>query len=180
MVNIFLIKLLTFLNIFLCFSILPTTNPIYSAFILIIIFLTSAFILLTLNIKFLSFVIIILYAGAISILFLFIIFTLNLKSQTSKIKLSLQSSLIIILSILKIISSLLISLFTNESSTAVSYQIFKSAAIINRIEFEWNEIEQIGNLFYSHYGLLFLLIGYILLLVMIGVVLISKTLNFNK
>ena len=87
MIWLYLIKTIAFLISILAWFITFLTNPIHSAFCLIVVFLLTSFLFLILNIKFLGFVILILYAGAISILFLFITFTINIKlSQISKEK----------------------------------------------------------------------------------------------
>lgn len=179
MFNLLILKTLTFLSIFFCICLITTTNPIYSAFILIILFLLTSIIFLILNIKFLTFVIIILYAGAISILFLFIIFTLNLKQQALKIKANLLSKIIVFLSVLKLNCTLVITLLTTSSSFPHAYTVLKNKIVALETSFEFNEIELIGNILYAHYWFLFLIISYILLLVMIGIVIIAKSLNFE-
>jgi len=174
-----LIKSLTILSIFLCIYLISTTNPIYAAFALIALFLITAAIFLILNIKFLTFVIIILYAGAVSILFLFIIFTLNLKTQGARLESSLVSKAVTGLALIKIGSTLVTSSLTNATSATDSFFEIKNFNLLNKLSFEWNEIELVGNLLYSHYSLLFLVVSYILLLVMVGIVTISNSLNFT-
>lgn len=174
-----ILKTLTFLSIFLCICLVATTNPIYSAFSLIALFLLTSAIFLILNIKFLTFVIIILYAGAVSILFLFIIFTLNLKAVRAPITINLISSAVLVVALCKIGSALLTALLTNETNTTGLHLELISSTLPARLTFEWHEIELVGNLLYSHYVVLFLLVSYILLLVMVGVVVIARTLNFT-
>ncbi len=68
------------------------------------IFLLIALLFLLLNIKFLGFIILILYAGAISILFLFITFTINIRySQILKEKV-LEQKFFVYLSLIKLAS----------------------------------------------------------------------------
>lgn len=57
-------------------------NPINSLFCLIGVFLNAIILLLTLHVEFLSMIFLIVYIGAIAILFLFVIMLLNLQHLT--------------------------------------------------------------------------------------------------
>lgn len=65
-------------------AIIFMSNPIYSLLVLICIFLYSAFLLLSLHIQFIALIYIIIYIGAIAILFLFVLMMFNLKQLTHK------------------------------------------------------------------------------------------------
>ena len=75
-------------SFFLLFSILIiinallvifSTNPIYSIFYLILVFLNGAILLLLSFIDFLSIIILVVYVGAIAVLFLFVVMMMNIK-----------------------------------------------------------------------------------------------------
>ena len=68
-------------SVFFSFLIIGSKNPIHAIFSLILTFITVVFIMIGyLECEFLSIVFLIVYVGAVSILFLFIIMLLNIKN----------------------------------------------------------------------------------------------------
>lgn len=67
-------------TIILALSVMLAKNPINSLFCLIGVFLNAILILLSIRVEFLSMIFLIVYLGAIAILFLFVIMLLNLKN----------------------------------------------------------------------------------------------------
>lgn len=61
------------------FMVILSINPIYSIFNLILIFIGITIILLFLNVDFIAMLFLIIYIGAVAVLFLFVIMMLNLK-----------------------------------------------------------------------------------------------------
>ena len=104
----YIIYILTFLILFFSGVIIITRNPVHAAFSLISVFFFVGYLLYMLKMTFLALVIIILYAGAISILFLFIIFTVNLD-ESSKIFDNITSKAIVFAFSLKFSISTLLS-----------------------------------------------------------------------
>lgn len=78
---VFLFYLLSLLAVFSALMVVLSKSPINSVIYLIITFLTIAGHYILLNAQFLAVVHIIVYAGAIMVLFLFVIMLLNLNSQ---------------------------------------------------------------------------------------------------
>ena len=78
---VFLFYLLSLLAVFSALMVVLSKSPINSVIYLIITFLTIAGHYVLLNAQFLAVVHIIVYAGAIMVLFLFVIMLLNLNSQ---------------------------------------------------------------------------------------------------
>lgn len=66
--------------IFLSGLVVLNTNPIYSLASLILVFFSAAVFLLSLKINFLAMIYLIIYIGAIAILFLFVIMMFNLRN----------------------------------------------------------------------------------------------------
>jgi NADH:ubiquinone oxidoreductase subunit 6 (subunit J) len=60
--------------------ILWVKNPLHAVFSLILVFINSALLLLSLDVNFIALVYVVLYVGAICVLFLFVVMTLNLRS----------------------------------------------------------------------------------------------------
>jgi len=64
-------------------GVILSKNPINSLFCLIGVFLNAILLLLTIRVEFLSMIFLIVYIGAIAILFLFVIMLLNLRNLNS-------------------------------------------------------------------------------------------------
>lgn len=67
-------------------GVIASKNPIYSVLCLIIVFFSISALYILMNAQFLAIVNIIVYAGAIMVLFLFVIMLMNLNSQAGPIK----------------------------------------------------------------------------------------------
>jgi len=78
---IFLHNILLVLTIFFAFNVYFSRNPIESVLFLILVFCSSSFILFIINSEFLGLIFVIIYVGAIAVLFLFIIMLLNIKEK---------------------------------------------------------------------------------------------------
>ena len=81
--NFFAFFLFCFIFIFSIFLI-TFLNPVYALICLIVIFFSSAVFLLTLKVNFLAMIYLIIYIGAIAILFLFVIMMFNLRELTQQ------------------------------------------------------------------------------------------------
>jgi NADH-quinone oxidoreductase subunit J len=65
------------LIIALCCSVLHFENPVYSVLSLLLVFLLAALLLLQLNVEFLAYTYIIVYVGAVVLLFVFVVFMIG-------------------------------------------------------------------------------------------------------
>jgi NADH-quinone oxidoreductase subunit J len=74
-----LIYFLEILGIVSSIMVIGFKNPVHSVFYLIVTFCISACLLLTLTVDFLSIIFIVVYVGAIAVLFLFVVMMLNIK-----------------------------------------------------------------------------------------------------
>ncbi len=82
MITTYLFYLLAFLSIMFGLMVVFAKNPVHSVLYLVITFFTIAGQYVLLNAQFLAAVHIIVYAGAIMVLFLFVIMLLNLNKET--------------------------------------------------------------------------------------------------
>lgn len=147
-------------------------NPVHSVLFLILTFFNSSAILLLLNAEFLALIFIIIYVGAIAVLFLFVVMMLNIKVATTS---NTFKPLIFLVSIVLIIQ---LFLFLEKSFTSWNFQsgdFFQDLGLIFDIT---NNIEVIGQTLYNSFIIPFLLAGLILLVAMIGA--INLTLNFSS
>jgi NADH-quinone oxidoreductase subunit J len=162
------------LSIIILFSvaIIVSNNPIFSVIFLIFTFCGASIILALFNVDFLSSLFIIIYVGAISILFLFVIMMLNIKVYSFK-----KSSLAFFVPILNIISFLLFNEFC-----VMFKEIFSNHIIdYNHINLDYETISATtvyGQTLYNYFLVCILFAGVILLISMIGA--ISLTLVFKN
>jgi NADH:ubiquinone oxidoreductase subunit 6 (subunit J) len=81
--HLWMYLLFSFVIIFFSFFLIFISNPIYSVISLIIIYFFVAFVLLCFETYFLSVIFILIYLGAVVVLFLFIVMMLNIKIQNT-------------------------------------------------------------------------------------------------
>lgn len=140
-------------------------NPINSVLALIFCFINTSGIFILLKAEFLAMLFIIIYVGAIAILFLFIIMMIDMKntkynSAYGNNKLSIIISLIII-------SELIILIL-------MGFKDYKPRILYNMVRYPLSNIDQIGNVLYTKYILNFQISGIILLTAMVGSIILTN------
>jgi len=161
--------MLVFLNIILLFSALfvwLSENPVHSVLFLVISFLSSASICFCFGADFLGLVFIIIYVGAIAVLFLFVVMMLDIKLT----KINFNNIIYFILFFLTIFMHLYLLnsfIFINFDFINFTFLNFDTLGI----EF------YLAQTLYNYFLLGFLLAGIILLVAMLGSILL--TLNFS-
>lgn len=150
-----------------------TENPVHSVLFLILTFFNSSGILLLLNAEFLALIFVIVYVGAIAVLFLFVVMMLNIKvSSTNNIS---YTPFAFLLSILLIIQ---IFLFLEKSFVSWNFWSLEFCEDAFLVFDTIGNIEILGQALYGSFLLPFLLAGLILLVAMLGA--INLTLNFSS
>ena len=66
-------------------GVISSKNPVYAVLYLILAFLNSAILFLLLNAEFLAMLLIVVYVGAVAVLFLFVVMMLNINQEEKKI-----------------------------------------------------------------------------------------------
>ena len=180
-----------------------STNTIYSAFFLILVFTNSTGLLLISEVEFLSIMLIIIYVGAITVLFLFVIMMLDVNILIDKNKINDNFGylpIIFLISFIFFIETFIMfskifttyfhlinnSFFTKKVNTLFffhdsmkeNFEIFVDVKpflknFINQLDIITN-IETIGQILYSYYSFFFLVSGIILLIALIGAVTLTK------
>jgi NADH-quinone oxidoreductase subunit J len=154
-------------------------NTVYSVFFLILVFVNSSGLLLLSEIEFLAFMLIIIYVGAITILFLFVIMMLDIPIQSKGIS---NFGYIPILSFITFIFFIETILMFSKNftlyyhmiiSSPLHFYFYKKNDLINEIDFISN-IETLGQILYTYYSVFFLMAGIILLIALIGAVSLTK------
>ncbi len=155
-----LFSIFAFVAVVTGIMVITRKNPVISALFLIINFFSIAGLYLLLNAQFLAVAQVIVYAGAIMVLFLFVIMLLNLENEQA-IKEKLKKGVVnlaIILGIAFVIEFIL---------------VYWKAPVKNNIK-NIGTIEQIGQVLYTDYSLAFLAIGFLLITATIGAILLAK------
>lgn len=171
----FLHYFLLFMFVLCTVFVLISENPVHSVLFLILTFCISAAILFIFNVEFLALIFIIIYVGAIAILFLFVVMMLNVKinSFISFIKLPFLLFLSFILFL--IIFYFLNGVFVYEQNIIffkLPYQIFNF--LIDNLA----NADVLGQILFNSFLSCFLIAGLILLVAMVGA--ISLTLNYRS
>jgi NADH-quinone oxidoreductase subunit J len=167
----FILWVFKVLIIFSVFMVVHSANPIHSVLFLILVFCNSAGVVLLLKAEFLAMVFVVVYVGAIAVLFLFVVMMLNIK--TVELNYSVLSylpigGLIVVLLTIQI-SLLVYKNLSNIINDGFVYSIWLD--LLNSV----SNIEVIGQLIYTYYFDLFLLCGIILLVAMIGAIVLTLT-----
>lgn len=169
-------------SIFLVFSAAMTVfsqHPVFSLLFLVSSFLFSSFLLLLLECEFLALLFVVIYVGAIAVLFLFAIMMLEFKlynlakNLTKYIPVGLVFGLILFTPLLQQIS--------DQFAANTSFDNFVYNKYGNWFDLadSVTYVEVYGQILYSYFILQFLVSGLILLVVLIGVVYLTNTHN-NK
>jgi NADH-quinone oxidoreductase subunit J len=155
-------------------------NPIESVLFLILAFCNTAAILFIFNVEFLGLLFIIIYVGAVAVLFLFIIMMLNIKNQdNSVLNVSYLKSIYDKVKFF-IFSFFVIALFlflqnTFQQDTFLFFdRNFDFVSVFDQL----NNIDVIGQVLYNYFIICFLLAGLVLLIALIGAIVL--TLRFNS
>lgn len=156
-------------------------NTVYSVFFLILVFVNSSGLLLISEIEFLAFMLIIIYVGAITILFLFVIMMLDIPIQNKR-KENTNFGYLPILSFLTFIFFTETILMCSKNFTLYYHMIyssklysffFKRKMFIMELDPITN-IETLGQILYTYYSIFFLIAGIILLIALIGAIALTK------
>jgi NADH-quinone oxidoreductase subunit J len=139
-------------------------NPVSSAFSLIVSFAGVAALFLGLNAYFIATIQILVYAGAIMVLFLFIIMLLDLKTEERRSfsMAGLVGGAVVGVSLL----ACLVTVLTRMGAKDVSMPALAAGRI--------RDVEAIGQVIYSEYPFPLQVVGVLLLVATVGVVVLSK------
>jgi NADH-quinone oxidoreductase subunit J len=157
-----------------------STNTIYSAFFLILAFTNSTGLLLISEVEFLSIMLIIIYVGAITVLFLFVIMMLDINILIDKNNSKNFGYLPIIFLISFVFFLETFLMFSKVFTTyyhLIEQSFYKNDAFYKNFITQLDNItniETIGHVLYTYYAFFFLAAGIILLIALIGAVTLTK------
>lgn len=154
---------LSFLTVLSAVMVVISKNPIHSVLYLILTFFTLSGHYILLNAQFLAAVNIIVYAGAIMVLFLFVIMFLNMKQDQEDAKNNLT----------KIAAAIV-----GGTMFIILFGAYRKSVIPGLDEQQFDSqigmIENLGHLLFRDYLLPFELVSILLLVAMVGAVMLGK------
>ena len=159
--------------VFSAIMVIVSRNTVYSVFFLILVFVSVSILFIMIGAEFLGMIMLIVYVGAVSVLFLFVVMMLNVgekaimppirKGLINNISIGSIVGVIIFLELLVVIGGWKYTgTFVSLSSANLSQNLTNTQAL--------------GNILYTEYIHLFQISGMILLVAMIGAI----TLTFSK
>ena len=161
--------------------VIQARNPVHSVLFLILVFFNAAGMLVLLGLDFFAMIFLVVYIGAIAVLFLFVVMMLNIKIAEINEKRLRYLPIGGVLGILFLFEVLLI--VDNDLIPLVVPQtlLFSGEKSLSSLDFKnWSEsvstspnIQAIGNLVYTYYFYFFLMASMILLVAMIGAIVLT-------
>lgn len=154
-----------------------SNNHVYSVLFLILSFVISAIILIMFEVEFIGLLFIMVYVGAVAVLFLFVVMMINVKKKSYQIKnptiiyLNLIAGLFLWI---KLYTTINATFFNSADNDAILYPFNYTLIQFDNL----SNIEVIGQALYNGYNVAFILAGFILLVALIGS--IHLTINFKE
>jgi len=159
--------------VFASIMVTVSRNTVYSVFFLILVFISIAILFIMIGAEFLGMIMLIVYVGAVAVLFLFVVMMLNITEQLTER--SSRKGLVNNISIGSIVGVIIFL----ELLVVVGGWKYKGTFVplstIN-LNLDISNTHALGNILYTDYIHLFQISGMILLVAMIGAI----TLTFSK
>ena len=164
------------ITVFAALMVTVSRNTVYSVFFLILVFITVSILFIMIGAEFLGMIMLIVYVGAVAVLFLFVVMMLNITEQLAKkpsrkgfinnISVGTIIGIIIFLELLVVLGGWKYKgVFTPLSATNLNLEI--------------SNTHSLGNVLYTDYIHLFQISGMILLVAMIGAITLTFTRREN-
>jgi len=169
-VHTIIFYIFSFIAIFSAIMVVASKNTIHSVFFLILDFISISCLFIMIGAEFLGMIMLIVYVGAVAILFLFVVMMLNVAQQKNEWFASRDSSAHIPI-------GLLVSLIIFFELIIVIGGWKYKPDLVDSISIEINSsvtnTQSLGNVIYTDYIHLFQLSGMILLVAMIGAIVLT-------
>lgn len=196
MITVFLQDIFAGAAVISSLLVITSKNPVISVLFLISVFVSSAIYLMFTGISFIGISYIIVYVGAIAILFLFILMMINIKltdilevgsDYTKNLPLALIIGALFIVAIASSITNLnlfrtsILQLMNNvvvtgisEMNSAVAVQTTIAPVQVDSYLRDFTQIESLGHNLYTNSALLLIITSFILLLSMLAPIMLSS------
>ena len=178
--NFLILDFFSLISIFCAISVIINKNPVISVLYLIGLFLSIASYLITIGLSFIGLSYLLVYVGAVSILFLFILMLINVRISEllSETWNSIPLMLIIGFSLNSIFLKSIPSNSDFENFNFFSFDDSKEILLVT--DSDWDSIlaeiyhiNSIGSVLYTSYSIWLLITSVILLLAMVGAIVIT-------
>jgi len=159
--------------VFAAIMVIVSRNTVYSVFFLILVFISISILFIMIGAEFLGMIMLIVYVGAVAVLFLFVVMMLNITEQLTK-----QSSRKGLVNNISVGSIVGVIIFLELLVVVGGWKYkgtFVPLSTIN-LNLDISNTHALGNILYTDYIHLFQISGMILLVAMIGAI----TLTFSK
>ena len=160
-------------TVFAAIMVTVSRNTVYSVFFLILVFISIAILFIMIGAEFLGMIMLIVYVGAVAVLFLFVVMMLNITEQVTKR--SSRRGLINNISVGSIVGAIIFL----ELLVVIGGWKYKGNFVplsATNFNSDISNTHALGNILYTDYIHLFQISGMILLVAMIGAI----TLTFSK
>jgi NADH-quinone oxidoreductase subunit J len=139
-------------------------NPVASALSLVVSFLGLAALFMSLDAFFIGIIQVLVYAGAVMVLFLFIIMLLDLRAEERR-----KTNIVVVLGGIAVALALFVQICVVVGQLRGAHQRFPALASPRS-----DDVHQIGLLLFDNYNLPFQIIAVLVLVATIGVIVLSK------
>jgi NADH:ubiquinone oxidoreductase subunit 6 (subunit J) len=164
-------------------------NPVHSILFLVLVFCNSAGLLILLETEFLAMIFLVVYIGAIVVLFLFVVMMLNIRItglKESPLRYVPIGCLVLVIffgETLSVIDGDLVPFFSGlvleRDSQITLLQEGLNLVVWSNATSPMTNIGVLGELLYTHYFYCFLMASLILLVAMLGAILLTMRKQFN-
>ena len=160
----------SFIVVFSSFLVIFVSNPVHSVLFLIFTFFNAAIIFLIFEAEFLAMTLLIVYVGAVAVLFLFVVMMLNISESIIK-----EGFLRYFPFGLLLISIFLIELFMIFNSDKIIFPESGLLKINEIMNLGMDNTKSLGLFLYTDYFIIFQISGFLLLLAMIGAIVLAHS-----
>ena len=172
--NIVAFYIISSITVLSCLSVVFSSNPVHSVLFLIFTFFNVSILFLLSNAEFLAMTLIIVYVGAVAVLFLFVVMMLNINEVLIKegfLKYFPFGFILITIFLLELFFVFKDITLRNTSSSKMNISELLNKGNTNT--------ESIGMFLYTDFFIVFQISGFLLLVAMIGAIVLAKNENLN-
>ncbi|KAA0698373.1 NADH-quinone oxidoreductase subunit J [Neorhizobium sp. P12A] len=160
--------LFAFIAVASAFMVISARNPVHSVLFLILTFFNAAGLFLLLGAEFLAMILLVVYVGAVAVLFLFVVMMLDIDFS------ELRSGILNYAPIGAVIGLILAAeLIVVVGGSVISPQVAKSVAMPIPALTERTNTAALGDVLYTNYVYFFEISGLVLLVAMIGAIVLT-------
>ena len=159
----------SFIAIFSAIMVTVSKNTVHSVFFLILDFISISFLFIMIGAEFLGMIMLIVYVGAVAVLFLFVVMMLNVAQQKNQWFVSKDSSRHIPIGLL-ISVIIFFELIIVIGGWKYKPDLFETSNLITN---EMSNTHSLGQVLYTDYIHIFQISGMILLIAMIGAIVLT-------